>query len=108
MIGALLLAHTEPIPTLAEHRWLAGYLPLLSLYLSEISVLKLVNFTEKIQTAVGLNQLAWIIASELDSWFDWCHPDDTETRLVLLAPGGWQRGASEWEGLGAVGAMCQQ
>ncbi|GLC40874.1 Receptor-interacting serine/threonine-protein kinase 3 [Pleodorina starrii] len=86
VVGALLLAHTEPIPTLAEHRWLAAYLPLLSLYLTETSALKLVNFTEKIQTAVGLNQLAWIISSELDSWFDWCHPDDTEARLVLLAP----------------------
>ncbi|GLI68191.1 hypothetical protein VaNZ11_012534 [Volvox africanus] len=86
VVGALLLAHTEPIPTLAEHRWLAAYLPLLSLYLTETSALKLVNFTEKIQTAMGLNQLAWIISSELDSWFDWCHPDDTEARLVLLAP----------------------
>ncbi|GIL79555.1 hypothetical protein Vretimale_12236 [Volvox reticuliferus] len=86
VVGALLLAHTEPIPTLAEHRWLAAYLPLLSLYLTETSALKLVNFTEKIQTAVGLNQLAWIISTELDCWFDWCHPDDTEARLVLLAP----------------------
>ncbi|KAG2452407.1 hypothetical protein HYH02_002650 [Chlamydomonas schloesseri] len=86
VVGALLLAHTEPIPTLAEHRWLAAYLPLLSLYLTETSALKLVNFTEKIQTAFGLNQLAWIVSSELDTWFDWCHPDDTEARLVLLAP----------------------
>ncbi|KXZ55457.1 hypothetical protein GPECTOR_2g1006 [Gonium pectorale] len=86
VVGALLLAHTEPIPTLAEHRWLAAYLPLMSLYLAETAALKMVNFTEKIQTAFGLNQLAWIISSELDSWFDWCHPDDTEARLVLLAP----------------------
>ncbi|KAG2426463.1 hypothetical protein HXX76_011693 [Chlamydomonas incerta] len=86
VVGALLLAHTEPIPTLSEHRWLAAYLPLLSLYLTETSALKLVNFTEKMQTAFGLNQLAWIVSSELDTWFDWCHPDDTEARLVLLAP----------------------
>ncbi|PNW80138.1 hypothetical protein CHLRE_08g379500v5 [Chlamydomonas reinhardtii] len=86
VVGALMLAHTEPIPTLADHRWLAAYLPLLSLYLTETSALKLVNFTEKIQTAFSLNQLAWIVSSELDTWFDWCHPDDTEARLVLLAP----------------------
>lgn len=34
VVGALMLAHTEPIPTLADHRWLAAYLPLLSLYLT--------------------------------------------------------------------------
>ncbi len=76
------------IHTIHPHRWLATYLPLLSLYLAETAALKLVNFTEKIQTASGLSHLAWIVSSELDSWFDWCHPDDTEARLVLLAPGG--------------------
>lgn len=82
-------------PPLPPHRWLSTYLPLLSLYLAETAALKLVNFTEKIQTATGLSHLAWIVSSELDSWFDWCHPDDTEARLVLLAPGGPPRAAQD-------------
>lgn len=68
-------------------RWLAAFLPLLSLYLSETSALKLANFGEKLQSATSLNQLAWTVTADLDTWFEWCHPDDTEVRLVLLSPG---------------------
>jgi hypothetical protein len=28
-----------------------------------------------------------VVISELDTWFEWCHADDTEARLVLLSEG---------------------
>lgn len=46
------------------------------------------NLLEKIQTAPSLNTLAWVVISELDTWFEWCHAEDTEARLVLLSEGG--------------------
>ncbi len=49
--------------------------------------MRLVDVLEKLQTARSLNALAWVVVSELDSWFEWCHPEDTEARLVLLADG---------------------
>ena len=62
-------------------------MPLLSLYLAETNALKLANVGEKLQNASSLNQLAWTVTTELAGWFEWCHPEDTEVRLVLLSPG---------------------
>lgn len=58
------------------------------MYLAEVNAVRLVNLLETIQTAPSLNALAWVVISELDTWFEWCHADDTEARLVLLSEGG--------------------
>jgi hypothetical protein len=59
----------------------------LSMFLSEVGAVRLVDMLEQIQTARSLNALAWVVVSQLDSWFEWCHPGDTEARLVLVADG---------------------
>ncbi len=40
-----------------------------------------------IQATTSINSLAWAVTSQMHSWFDWCHPEDTEARLVLLNEG---------------------
>lgn len=57
------------------------------MYLAEVNAVRLVNLLETIQTAPSLNALAWVVIAELDTWFEWCHADDTEARLVLLSEG---------------------
>lgn len=83
-------SHRTPLSALPPHcwrcRWLAGLLPLLSLYLHETSAVKLCNSVERIQKTSALSHLAWLVTSELDCWFEWCHPEETEARLVLLSP----------------------
>lgn len=73
---------------------MAAFWPWVAMYLTEVNAARLVNLLETIQTAPSLNALAWIVTSELDSWFEWCHPDDTEARLVLLSEG--ERSRVRW------------
>lgn len=59
---------------------------MLSVYLHEASAVKLCNTVERIQKSHALSHLAWLVTSKLDCWFEWCHPEDTEARIVLLSP----------------------
>ena len=90
VLGTLMLAGEENEDPGWPNRWMAGFWPWIATYLMEVNALRLVNMLEKIQTTPSLNALAWVVASELDTWFDWCHPDDTEARLVLLSDGEYQ------------------
>ena len=49
---------------------MAGFWPLLSMYLAETSAVRLCNMMEKIQTTSSINALAWSVTTELDTWFE--------------------------------------
>ncbi|KXZ52008.1 hypothetical protein GPECTOR_10g1030 [Gonium pectorale] len=85
--GALLLGHTVPLAGMAQESWLTTLLPLLSLYVSESSLVRNLGLVERAVSATSINSLAYAV-TELGEVFDWVHREEVEARLVVLSPEG--------------------
>ncbi|GAX73010.1 hypothetical protein CEUSTIGMA_g462.t1 [Chlamydomonas eustigma] len=83
LLGTLLIAKSSNGAD-TEFRYISAFWPFIAMYISETGAARLVDVLEVLETCNSINGLAWMVTSQLDQWFEWCHPEDTEARFVLL------------------------